>query len=69
LTKDEALDFLGALDEDFCYYLDLFTHRHIYGIATVGLLIEAKTGEVLTEQAVRRVINARRKTNPPNATA
>jgi hypothetical protein len=60
---------LSALDEDFCFYLDLFTHRHIYGIATVGLLIEAKTGEVLSEKSVKRIISARRKTNPPNAGA
>jgi hypothetical protein len=66
LSKEEAADFLNTLDDEFCYYLDLFTHRYIYGIDTIGLLIESRTGEILSEQSVRRVINARRKIRPPN---
>ncbi|KAI6175956.1 hypothetical protein M3Y97_00746800 [Aphelenchoides bicaudatus] len=65
LTKEEATDFLTTLDSDLCYYLDLFTHRHIYGIDTIGLLVESQTGEILSEQSVRRLINARRKACPP----
>ncbi|KAI6186938.1 hypothetical protein M3Y98_00187700 [Aphelenchoides besseyi] len=65
LTADEAVDFLNQLDENFCYFLDLYTHQHIYGVETVGLLIEAHTGEILTEKSVRRILYARRRAHPP----
>ncbi|KAI6171493.1 hypothetical protein M3Y99_02002300 [Aphelenchoides fujianensis] len=68
LSAEEANAFLDSLGDDVCYLLDLFTHNHIYGVETVGLLIEAHTGQVLTEKSVRRLLYARRRIRPPETT-
>lgn len=68
MNSEEAAAFVHSLDADTSYYIDLFTHRNVYGLETVGLMIAAMTGKVLDDKALRRVVLARRKVRPPDNT-
>lgn len=54
-------------DPDLVYILDLYNHREIYGLATIGLLVEAKFKfeEIFSIIDVEKLLKKRRKGNPP----
>ena len=65
MTREEATKFVEELSEETCWYLDLFTHRHIFGLETMCLVLAGQTSKILSDKALRRVLLSRRKIRIP----